>query len=309
MSLLRHPVVITTLEEDFRRIGLIKDDGRDDLMEAAPEMDDVEDDHEIEDDWEEGNSEQWSVEDDEVDEACASKGGKKKKMPPMGEDEDDEDDEAMAEAIAFHESAKEMWEAFGPDTTIELDESEMGELEGMASEVTTLPAGIIDEAIDDDEDEAIEEDEDEEDEGGASSFTAVAEAMSAIESVLSEDAEPPHNLDEAAPAFANLALISEKLYGFFAEAAEADEDQDYAEIAESFKNIGQYSAAIVDTLQTEDPDTINFDALTEVFNDYLGTVLQGLETYAILREASEDPVEDEDEDEGDEFGEDDEGND
>jgi len=293
MSLLRHPVVITTLEEDFRRIGLIKDDGRDDLMEAAPEMDDVEDDHEIEDDWEEGNSEQWSVEDDEVDEA-------------LGEDEDDE---AMAEAIAFHESAKEMWEAFGPDTTIELDESEMGELEGMASEVTTLPAGIIDEAIDDDEDEAIEEDEDEEDEGGASSFTAVAEAMSAIESVLSEDAEPPHNLDEATPAFANIALISEKLYGFFAEAAEADEDQDYAEIAESFKNIGQYSAAIVDTLQTEDPDTINFDALTEVFNDYLGTVLQGLETYAILREASEDPVEDEDEDEGDEFGEDDEGND
>jgi hypothetical protein len=291
MTLLRHAVVITSLEEDFRRIGLIPDEPRQDdsLTEAAPD-EDVEEEHDVEDDWEDGESETWHTEDEEADES-------------------DDDDAAMAEAIAFHESAKEMWENFGPETTIELDESEMEELEGMAAEVTTLPAGIIDEAIDDDdEDEAISEDE-EDDEESVSPFAAVAEAMSAIESVLAEDATPPSSLEEATPAFANLALISEKLFGFFAEAAETEEDEDYAEIAESFKNIGQYSAAIVDTLQTEDPDTINFDALTETFNDYLGTVLQGLETYAILREASEDDGDVEDvEDEG-EFDEDDEGND
>ena len=265
MSLLRHPVVITSLEEDFRRIGLIKDDGHDDLMESAPEMDDVDDDHDIEDDWEDGESEEWSEEDD---------------------DDEDDDDAAMAEALMFHADAKDMWESFGDGTTIELNESEMAELEGMASEVTTLPAGVIDEAIDD-EDDVIEEDEDEDEDEDESPFAAVAEAMSVIESVLAEDAEPPRNLEEATPAFANLALISEKLFGFFAEAADAEKDNDYAEIAESFKVIGQYSAAIVDTLQTEDPDTINFDALVETFNEYLGTVLQGLETYAILREASE----------------------
>ena len=294
MTLLRHAVVITSLEEDFRRIGLIPDEPRQDdhLMEEAPEAD-VDEEHDVEDDWEDGESETWHTEDEDADES------------------DDDEDAAMAEAIAFHENAKDMWESFGPDTAIELDESEMEELEGMADEVTTLPAGIIDESIDeDDEDDEISEDEEDDEEEGVSPFTAVAEAMSAIESVLAEDAEPPQNLEEATPAFANLALISEKLFGFFAEAAEAEEDDDYAEIAESFKNIGQYSAAIVDTLQTESPETINFDALTEVFNDYLGTVLQGLETYAILREANEDDEsESGDEDEGDGFDEDNEGND
>jgi len=291
MTLLRHAVVITSLEEDFRRIGLIPGEPRQDdhLMEEAPESD-VDEEHDIEDDWEDGESETWHTEDEDADES------------------DDDEDAAMAEAIAFHENAKDMWESFGPDTTIELDESEMEELEGMADEVTTLPAGVIDESIDEDDDDDEISEDDEDDEEGVSAFTAVAEAMSAIESVLAEDAEPPQSLEEATPAFANIALISEKLFGFFAEAAETEEDDDYAEIAESFKNIGQYSAAIVDTLQTESPETINFDALTEVFNDYLGTVLQGLETYAILREADEGD-EGEDEDEGDGFDEDNEGND
>jgi len=302
MTLLRHAVVITSLEEDFRRIGLIKEDhpgeGEDVLAESESEETDESDyDVDFDDDEDEAIS-KARPDSDEADEADEA-------------DESDESDEgvAMAEAVAFHESAKAMWQEFGEDgiETIDLDSGQMSALEGMG-DTTTLPGGVIDETIDaDDEDEAIDEDDDEDEgEDAPNPFESVSEAMSAIEAILDEDARPTDSLEEATPAFANLALISEKLYGFFTETAEAQDDAEYAEIAEAYKSIAQYSAAIVDTLKTESADTINFEALTETFQDYLATVLQGLETFAILREADED--EDEDEDDGEEQDEGDEGN-
>lgn len=295
MTLLRHPVVITSLEEDFRKIGLITDDGREEvaLQESLMEADtDASEDEDYELDDFEGDDAEEAVEGEDVDEDVA---------------EDDDEDAAMAEAVTFFESAKEIWQSLGEAgvETITLDESDMEELESMAAESTTLPAGIIGESIDDeDEEDEVEEEESDE----PAPFAAVAEAMSAIESILEENSPAPASVEEATPAFANLALISEKLYGFYTEAAESQEDEDYAEIAESFKGIAKYSAAIVDTLQTEDPDTIDTAVLTETFQDYLGTVLKGLETYAILREMEEDDSEEGSEDD-DEIGEDDEGND
>ena len=268
--LLRHPVVITSLEEDFRRIGLIPDESRDgddlqgNLMESADDED-------------------FDFEDEGED-------------PEATEDEDAED-EAMAEAVAFHEEASSMWKEFGEAgvETLDMDEGDMAELDDMAESITELPLDSIGESLDDEDEDEFSEDEDEEGENAPNPFESVAEAMSAIESILDEDAQPTRSLEEATPAFANLALISEKLFGFFTETAEIQEDDEYAEIAEAYKSIAQYAAAIVDTLQTEDADTINFDALTETFQEYLGTVLQGLETYAILREADESDESDEDE--------------
>lgn len=306
MVLLRHAVVITSMEEDFRKIGLIKEgrhtDG--DLREDAGDVEPTEDDEDVEP--VEGDADESSDENVE------------------------EDVDAIAEAIAFREAAQEMWD--GCTETIGLDDEEMEELESMASESVTLPGDVLGEGIDegDEEDEIAEDDEEEGDEGGedeGSPFQAVAQAMNTIESIISEDAAAPTSIEEATPAFANMALVSERLFGFYTETAEVQDDEEYAEIAESFKAIAQYSAAIVDTLKTEDPDTINVDALTEVFNEYLGTVLQGLETYAILREADEAESEeeadeadeadegadgaedDEDEGEDDEQSEDDRGND
>jgi len=298
--LLRHPVVITSLEEDFRRIGLIKTE------EARDEGDDLQE-HLME------STEDFDAEDE----------------PEEGEDEAtedaDEDDEAMAEAVAFHEDAMSMWQEFGESgvETLFMDEESMAELESMGESITELPLAVVGASIEEygdeyegeevHEDDEAEDDEEEgeeygEDDEPANPFASVAEAMSAIESILDEDAQPTDSLEEATPAFANLALISEKLYGFFAETAEIQEDAEYAEIAEAYKQIAHYSAAIVDTLQKESPDTINFDALTETFQDYLGTVLQGLETYAILREADESGDEDGETDEGEEQDEGDEGN-
>lgn len=292
MTLLRHPVVITSLEEDFRKIGLITDDDRDEgVLQEDRDEEGTDFDDEVYD---------LDDDDEETSESI--------------EDEDDDDeDAAMAEAVAFHATAKSVWQELGEAgvETITLDEADMDELESMAAESTTLPAGIIDESIDeDDEDDEIDEDDEveEDDSEGPAPFAAVAEAMNAIESILAEGASAPTSIEDATPAFANLALISEKLYGFYTETAESQDDTDYAEIAESFKGIAQYSAAIVDTLQTEDPATIDTDVLTETFQDYLGTVLKGLETYAILREMEEDEP-DEDSDEDSEVDEDAEGND
>jgi len=313
MSLLRHPVVITSLEEDFRKFGLIKDDGREEEDLRLTESDDSSDfEEEVEETTEDEESEE-TTEDEESEETT----------------EDDEG--AMAEAVAFSESFNQTWASLGEDgvETVYLDESEMAELESMAEEVVELPEGIVDDPIpedeaeiSEDEDEETEEDEGEDEDdfpqgdvdadvdGDSSAFESVSRAMSAIEALLSEDAETPESLDEAIPAFANAALVAEKLYGFFAERAEAEDDEEYAEISEQYKQIAQYSAGIVDTLQTEDPETIDTEVLGETLTDYLGTILQGVETYAILREAEE-GVESEDDDEqveDDEQAEDDEGN-
>lgn len=303
MTLLRHPVVITSLEEDFRKIGLIKSDGRDEddssrggLMESA-------DDVEVED---------FEVEDDD-----------------FGEDVEDDDieegveDAALEEAVAFNESFAETWKSLGEEgiETILIDESEMAEMETLAEEVVELPAGLLPNVIaEDDEDDDLEESEEDydEDESGdeydmdaevegddGTAFESVAEALRNVESLMEgPDVGGP---EQAIPAFANMALIAEKLYGFFAETAEAQDDAEYAEISEAYKAIGKYSAGIVDTLQTEDPTTIDMDVLSETFKSYLGSLLEGLETYALLREADAEEY-DEDEDEDVEYDEDDEGN-
>ena len=307
MTLLRHPVVITSLEEDFRKIGLIKSDGRDEddsfqngLMESADDDADIE----VDDDFDEDIEDVEDVEDVEDDD--------------FEEDVEGDGDDALAEATAFNETFAQTWKSLGEDgvETVILDESEMAEMETLAEEVVELPAGLLPNVIseDDDLDEADEYDDDDDDdgdfdaevEGDGTAFESVAAALRNVEALM----EGPNvaGPEQAIPAFANMALIAEKLYGFFSETAEAQDDAEYAEISEAYMAIGKYSAGIVDTLQTEDPATIDMDVLGETFQGYLGTLLEGLETYALLREADAEGEEYDEDDEDDEYDEDDEGN-
>jgi len=274
MSLLRHPVVITSVEEDFRRIGLITEEHRDeeDAQETEEEA--------------EAESELSTDESDESDEAAES-ADDEVDADAEGEDEDT-DESGVTEALAFHAALKSKWDEWGEAgvETVDLSDDQMEELEGFAESVMELSGDVIGEGLDDDEE--TDADDAEDGSGQAHPYESVAEAMRAIESLLDEDVGAPQSMDEAAPAFANLALVAEKLYGFFEELATVEDDVEYAEIAETYEDIAKCSAEIVTVLQTEDPDAINLDAVTEMLNEYLGTVLSGLETYAVIREAMDD---------------------
>lgn len=285
MTLLRHPVVITSLEEDFRMIGLISEERRDEDEEQSVDA---------------GSEEPEDAED-------------------VAEEESDEDeDAAMAEAVAFHEDFQVEWARMGEEgvETLHLDADDMEELEGFAEEVTELPLDAIGATLDEDDEDAegeddaeIEEDDDSEadaDASAAEALEAVSQEMSAIRALLDADASS-QSLAEAIPAFANLALIAEKLYGFFHGLSESEEDGDHLEISEAYAGIAKKAAAVVEILQTEDHDELDADAISGAFQDYLKPVLKGLETYTLYREADS---QSEDEDEGEEESDDevDEGN-
>jgi len=287
------------MEEDFQKIGIIKEDRRDDAVEVDEEEFDGEVDDEVEEDVDEdGDEDETDSEEEDVEEDI------------------DEETEAMVEALEFHEDFQKTWDTLGEEgvETVSLDDDQMVELESFASESISLPLDAIGEdVIDDDEldeeDESDEDDEDDEEvETDKTAYESVTHALHVIENLMAEsDDEPTNSLEEAVPAFANIALIAEHLYGFFMETAEQQEDDDYVEIANTYKSIAKYAAGVVDTLKTEDIDTIDQEALNETFQDYLKSLLQGLETYSILREMSEDD-EDEGEDEDEEVEEQEEGN-
>lgn len=285
MTLLRHPVVITSLEEDFRMIGLISEERRDEDEEQSVDS---------------GSEEPEDAED-------------------VAEEESDEDeDAAMAEAVAFHEDFQVEWARMGEEgvETLHLDADDMEELEGFAEEVTELPLDVIGATLDEDEsddaDEDAEIDEDDEDDvdeavSPAEALEAVSQEMGAIRALLEAD-EPSTSLAEAIPAFANLALIAERLYGFFQGLGESEEDEGHLEISEAYADIAKKSAAMVKVLQTEDHDDLDAEAVGGAFQEYLKPVLKGLETYTLYREAGSQSEDDETADDETDDDEVDEGN-
>lgn len=304
---LRHPVVITSLEEDFRKIGLLQEaptrepeeamdfDAEDEL--DADSFDEIEDEADGED-VEEGRS---FIGKKGLPKGKGGKTGTGSPGKNMGtnaidygtEDEDEDLDPALAEAIEFAEAHNSEWHAMGREgiETIHLDEEAMAEMEDLAEEVVELPGGIYEGSSD--EDEEIEEDEDEDDED------VVSDALDSIEKLASTDSVS--TAEEAVPAFANMALIAEQLYGFFTEAEELTEDADYGSMASVYADMAKFSAGTVDFLRETDADEVDFDALQETFVEYLDTLLKGVEAYAALTEAVND---DEDEDDGVDFDED-----
>jgi hypothetical protein len=280
--MLRHPVVITTLEEDLKVIGLIKEDETP-LTEGAQEMthgakdiprgrggktgtgspgkhrrreggaSDMMMGYEVGGD--ELNSQSSDREDPSIDYGTT-------------EDEDPDFDELAA---AFEEGEED------EEGEFYLDDDEMAEFE----EAARYDGGEVTEVT--------------------SEVDEIRESLDRIESLMAEGVD---DIQAAIPAFANVALLAEKLHGFFSEHGDLVEGADAEGMAEGYADIAKYSAGIVSFLQTENPSTINMVALKETFEDYVRDVVQGLDVYAGI---TEDDGEDDEVDEGAE--EDDEGND
>ena len=302
--MLRHPVVLTSLEEDFRKFGLIKEDeSRDeknypDDLEGSPE-----EQNPVSDTEEAGSEDPFADDESESDDGDLE----------MGEDED-----IVSEALEFHESFKARWDQLGVEgvETITLSDEDMEELEGFAEEQAELDLSYISDHLeegfgyDEDMDDAEEEDDSEvspQDEDSKTSLQVVAESLKSIEAMIQNDdtsLNESNSWDEIIPAFSNIALIAEKLQGFFLKTFQETKDSDYKDMYEAYGNIGKYSAGIVDTLQQEDPDTIDVNALSATYQDYLSAVLEGVEVYTMLRNPDDSEVPEEE----DAREEDDEGN-
>jgi hypothetical protein len=337
MSVLRHPVVLTSLEEDFQKIGLLKERKS-------------EENENFDEEYQEGYRERTVGTKDLPrgqggetgtgspgkhrrregsaaqmkmgyqtggDELNRQSGAHKDPSIDYGttEDDDDDGDGQMSEAAQFAESFNAEWEAMvkAGVEEITLDEDDMAELEDLGEEIVELDPPVSEDDDDSDEDDDIDEDDDLDEagygkkmkggkkKGGkyAGAYEDIAKAMSAIEGIVEQNSGLP-SAQEATPAFANIALIAEMLAGHFNRAGELAEDRDLVEAAQTFAEMAKYAAGVVEFLQTEDESGIDFKAVHESFSETMETVLQGLEVYQGLTENEEDLATLEDDDEDDE---------
>jgi hypothetical protein len=296
--MLRHPVVLTTMEEDFRKFGLLKED-------------------------EKSGSSATKTSDDDEKVGAGDLGGDEFD-PNDGLDE--EEREALAEAEAFAEEFDEAYEAAGHEGEFILDPDEMAELEELGDSVE-LPYGVI-------ESERGEEG-DEVDEarmrihkmssaerraerirkrqpaakaaaaryrkkpsvqramkkhraklarsGGAKKgYRLVTDidlgALSDSVASLVDDVDMA-DTDRAIAAFANVALIAERLYDTFKETGDEALAEGYAELA-------KHAASVVEFL--ESGEDVDMEALEEQFEEFISVLAPGVEAYDSLVNEGED---------------------
>lgn len=299
--MLRHPVVITSLEEDFEKIGLIKKP----LTEGSKEHSMGAKDLPKGQGGETGTGDPGSnthgeggPEDMKMgyktggDELTGKQRSPKSKGIDHGRAEGVEDDDwdPLDEAIAFNEEFDREWAEMGEVRELALDEADMDELDGMAEESVELPGGVLF-GIEEDEDDSDDDDDSDEPEG---KMEGIAASMARIEAIV-ESLQTENSSEAAVPAFANVALIAEQLAVFFDSISEGDED--FEEAAAHYAEMAKEAAGVVQVLRTEDDDEIDFDRVRADFSEKMESLLNGLEVYSDLTEASEDNDEDE-EDEG-----------
>jgi len=252
MSFLRHPVVISTLEEDFRKIGLIKEDAEG----SAPA----------------------SQEEASSDDATVASGGAAAS------------DSSSAEG--FKENFQRRWDDLGNAgvETLVLDDDGMDELEscaGLSDEKDSSETKVAseDESSSDDESNDVAEAPE------SVSMESVIQAMQVISSFIVEDSKEVSSIEEATSAFEEVGKIAVRLREFFESLGKSQDDSEYVEIAAAYDEIAKYSDGVVDVLSNE-PDTVDMFKLGGTLKEYLDTVLQGLEAYSVLREASDDEISD-----------------
>ena len=159
--MLRHPVVISTIEEDFQKIGLITEakTAPEETVEIAPEED--EEFAGLEDlDLEDAPEESGVVEASWLQYQAAS---------DLAEDDEDDDDitegevAAFEEAVQFAEAFDKEWSESDEDSEIVLSQEDMEELEGMGESLgLDFDVLNLDEDDDDDDDSDDDDSEDEE---------------------------------------------------------------------------------------------------------------------------------------------------
>lgn len=156
--MLRHPVVISTIEEDFQKIGLITEAKKapEETAETAPEEDETVglEDLDLEDSQEE-KEESGVIETSWLSYQSA---------PALAEDDDEDDDDitegevaAFEEAVQFAEAFDKEWSECDEDSEISLSQEDMEELEGMG-ESLGLDFDVLN--LDEDDDEATDDDSD-----------------------------------------------------------------------------------------------------------------------------------------------------
>lgn len=291
--MLRHPVVLTSLEEDFKRIGLIGED-----KAAAEEAAPVEEGLPTSQGGEAGSGKQGHKPNNAGDGSkFAAKGSTKSSSesqkgsaglpgipytvggdrlnPQSGSRKDANID--YAEAVEFSEDFDQFWESNGHRETIELTDEEMEELEGMG-EGFTLDASWLDEAGDETEPEEPESEADaSQEESAESHLNSVYESLQALQA-----GEALESREAALPGFANIALIAEKLADTFGEAGQVLEDAEYTEMAGGFAEMAEYSAQVVAFLESE--EDVDFDAVNSTFAEFTETLMSGVQAFAALTE-------------------------
>lgn len=274
---LRHPVVLTTVEEDFKAIGLItEDDDKKDKKAGKP------------------------VNDEEVDgdkESSVKKGGKK------AESQDDATDAQLAELkqtrVKRHTSSERMkWRRAkrrGGAKAAARKYRKKSSVKRMMKRHRMKAQRLR--------------------HGKAAGRRRLHFSNDSVSNMLEDTQALLASLDESKvensiKAFANVAIIAEMLsrsFGKFAEECEdGSKDQEHlAQAATVFGEMAEEAADIARELK-ESAEDIDFDDLEEVFKGQMSDLLNGLEMYADITEdedltnLGEDDDDDEDDDEDDE---------
>jgi len=310
--MLRHPVVLTTMEEDFRRLGLLKEDK------------------------ESRSSDSQTPDKDEDAGAKGAVNDEGEFVGASGDGLDEEEQEALAEAEAFAEEFDEEYEAARHEGEFRLDLDDMAELEELGDSVE-LPYGVIESEYSEDDDEVDEarmrihkmtsaERQAERlrkrkpaakaaarryrkkpsvqramkkhraklaRSGGArKGYRLVTDidlgALSDSVASLVDDVDMG-DADRAIAAFANVALIAERLYDMFKETGDEALAEGYAELA-------KHAASVVEFL--ESGEEVDLEALEEQFEEFVSVLEPGVEVYDSLvnEEEGEGQVEEGDDD-------------
>ena len=281
---------LTTLEEDFRNIGILEeDDSSDEVVE-----DDLTDDEDITDDLEDFTEEELEqlaallgleegselTEDDLVELALAIengedleegfkkifKGGKLQKVKKMV-------GKALAKARRYMKSGK------GKAAARRAKKKRAKKMKKASfkkrlkkQKMKAIRMGSRKESVE------------------SNDVASILEDVQNIVASLTED-ENDVQLENAIKAFANVAIISEMLSDFFAEGVELAEDdeelsEELADAAQFFQEQAERSAEVATALDEgnlEEAFDEDFD-LDEMFQECMDSLVEGLEFYADLSE-------------------------
>lgn len=301
--MLRHPVVITSIEEDFKNIGLLRESAE--PAEVAtyedPTMEDDDDDIEEDDD----DIEEFTLSQEEMDE-----------LESMGVSSDDDDDDDEYDESATEAFSVQLDDAFFED--VELDADDLAEKYGEGAEDRLKEMVSMMQALEGRRRSAGKR--------GmvrtkrmssrarmkarkyykshkrkigkqrlkraksshgrrlmrlAKSFKRNENQLStALEHVneLIQDLDEDLTLSEAQPAFASIALVAEMLVHVLESSLDEDEElsEEASDLIETFTNVAHWSADAVEFLQDTDEDELDATKVFEAYKDYLETVQEAL---------------------------------
>lgn len=283
--MLRHPVIVTTLEEDFKKLGLLSEEGQPSPPQApAP-----------------------------AGEPASNKTSNSRNVGAMTDDPDEEGKDETDEA-PNHQGE--------PQPPANLPTTPGAQAEAITGMPDPIRAGKkvkkeVTSVVSDDQEEAVSL------QGAASVMEAVARtrglkprqktqesapvsrAASLIEEVnaIMESIDDSHR-NEAVKAFANVGIIAEMLHRGFAEFAEAYEDEDLNATSQALSELSENASDIAAAL--EEGEEVEREALEAEFRAQMEALVNGLDLYsdvvesdAELAEGEEEDGEDDDEDDDD----------